>query len=104
MLYFSLGGCSLFSALSLSFTHPLLSRSNIVRLRTDPMTIEERVKLKLREQCRKGLELYGETVDRDDMTKLQWLEHAQEEAIDMAIYLEKLIQMERPSRDSEVNK
>ena len=34
------------------------------------------------------------TMDRKDLTKLQWLKHAQEEAMDLAVYLEKLIEEE----------
>lgn len=37
---------------------------------------------------------YGQTMDRGDLTKIQWLTHAQEEALDLAVYLEKLIQLE----------
>jgi len=33
-------------------------------------------------------------MDRKDLTKLQWLKHAQEEAMDLAVYLEKLIEEE----------
>ena len=31
-------------------------------------------------------------MERDDLTPLDWLKHAQEEAMDLAVYLEKLIQ------------
>lgn len=31
------------------------------------------------------------TTDRTDLTTRQWLQHAQEEAVDLAIYLQKLI-------------
>lgn len=39
----------------------------------------------------KGLETYGVTMDRDDLTQDQWLQHAYEESLDFAIYLRKLI-------------
>ena len=45
--------------------------------------------IKQREQ--KGLETYGTTMDREDLTQDQWLQHAYEEALDFAIYLRKLI-------------
>ena len=32
------------------------------------------------------------TMDRDDLTILEWVQHAQEEAMDLAIYLEKIKQ------------
>jgi hypothetical protein len=39
----------------------------------------------------KGLETYGVTMDRDDLTQDEWLVHAYEEALDFALYLRKLI-------------
>lgn len=39
----------------------------------------------------KGIETYGTTMDRDDLTQDQWLQHAYEEALDFVIYLRKLI-------------
>lgn len=41
----------------------------------------------------KGIETYGTTMDRDDLTQDQWLQHAYEESLDFAIYLRKLIMM-----------
>lgn len=45
--------------------------------------------LKVREE--RGLNKYGTTVDRNDLTELDWLQHAYEEALDLAIYLKKII-------------
>jgi len=39
----------------------------------------------------KGLIEYGTTVDRTDMTELEWLINAYEESLDLAIYLKKII-------------
>jgi hypothetical protein len=39
----------------------------------------------------KGLDTYGTTMDRTDLTQDQWLNHAYEEALDFAIYLKKLL-------------
>jgi succinate dehydrogenase flavin-adding protein (antitoxin of CptAB toxin-antitoxin module) len=39
-------------------------------------------------QAEKGLEKYGELVDVDDLSLLEWLNHAQEELIDELVYLE----------------
>lgn len=39
----------------------------------------------------RGLEKYGTTVDRKDLTNQQWLQHAYEEALDFALYIKKLI-------------
>lgn len=35
-----------------------------------------------------GLEKYGVTTERADLTTIDWVTHAQEEAMDLAIYLE----------------
>jgi hypothetical protein len=39
-----------------------------------------------------GKEKYNTDMDRDDLSVIEWLRHAQEEAMDHSIYLEKLIQ------------
>jgi len=38
----------------------------------------------------KGMETYGTTLDRTDLTRSEWLQHAYEEALDLALYLKKL--------------
>ena len=55
-------------------------------------SIEYRVCTKITQRAQIGKEKYGTTMDRKDLTKLQWLKHAQEEAMDLAVYLEKLIE------------
>tara|TARA_R110002072_G_scaffold263768_1_gene422502 strand:- start:184 stop:393 length:210 start_codon:yes stop_codon:yes gene_type:complete len=57
-------------------------------------SIEYRVCTKITQRAQVGKEKYGTTMDRKDLTKLQWLRHAQEEAMDLAVYLEKIIQEE----------
>ncbi len=39
----------------------------------------------------KGIKEYGTTMDRTDLTEIDWLQHAYEEALDLSIYLKKLI-------------
>jgi hypothetical protein len=39
----------------------------------------------------KGLKEYGTTMDRTDLTEQEWLQHAYEEALDLSIYLKKII-------------
>ena len=56
--------------------------------------IEYRVCTKITQRANVGKKKYGTTMDRKDLTKLQWLKHAQEEAMDLAVYLEKIIQEE----------
>ena len=45
-----------------------------------------------KDRAKLGLNKYGTTLDRDDLTTEQWLEHAIEEALDMSLYLTKLKQ------------
>ena len=58
------------------------------------MEIEESVIKKIEERRYRGREKYETTMERTDLPKVEWLRHAQEEALDLAIYLEKLIQLE----------
>jgi uncharacterized membrane protein (DUF106 family) len=57
-------------------------------------TIEYKVCTKITQRAEVGKKKYKTTMDRKDLTKLQWLKHAQEEAMDLAVYLEKLIEEE----------
>ena len=54
--------------------------------------IENIVCAKITQRAALGKKKYGTTMERDDLTPLDWLKHAQEEAMDLAVYLEKLIQ------------
>lgn len=57
--------------------------------------IENAVASKLKTRALAGFNKYGVTMERTDLSRLDWLIHAQEEAMDLAVYLEKLIQDER---------
>jgi hypothetical protein len=52
--------------------------------------IVESVIDQLRTRAEKGKEKYGTTMERDDLTLMQWLQHLQEELMDAAVYVEKL--------------
>ena len=54
------------------------------------MTIEEKVINQIKERAKTGLNKYGVTMERQDLTLLDWIQHAQEEAMDLAVYLEKI--------------
>jgi hypothetical protein len=56
--------------------------------------IENKVCDKILERSEIGKQKYGVTMERQDLSRLQWLKHAQEEAMDLAVYLEKLINEE----------
>jgi hypothetical protein len=38
-----------------------------------------------------GLNKYGVTVERTDLSEIDWLKHARDEAMDLAVYLTRLI-------------
>ena len=46
---------------------------------------------KYKQRSEVGINKYGVTLDRDDLTTLEWLLHAQEEAMDLSLYLEKIM-------------
>ena len=51
----------------------------------------EAVRQKLKERAEVGLAKYGTDTTRQDLTHLQWLQHAQEEAMDLTVYLQRII-------------
>ena len=57
--------------------------------------IEDKVMAKIYNRAIMGKAKYGVTMERTDLSTLDWLIHAQEEAMDSAVYLEKLIQIEQ---------
>lgn len=62
---------------------------------------EESVIEKIRLRREAGRRKYGTTMERNDLNRLQWLQHAQEEAMDLSIYLERLIRDERRNDKAE---
>ena len=56
--------------------------------------IENSVCEKIQLRAEFGVNKYGTTLERKDLTPLDWLVHAQEEVMDLAGYLEVLIQQE----------
>ena len=56
--------------------------------------VEEKVCERILERSKLGKSKYGVTMERDDLSRLEWLKHAQEEAMDLAVYLQKLIDIE----------
>jgi hypothetical protein len=45
---------------------------------------------KFKQRSEVGIKKYNTTLDREDLTKQDWINHAQEEAMDLILYLEKL--------------
>lgn len=54
-------------------------------------SVEDSVCAKIQARAELGLNKYGTTLERTDVSVLGWLTHAQEEAMDLANYLEKLM-------------
>lgn len=69
-------------------------------MKTDP--IVESVRLKLLQRSQIGISKYGTTLYENQISRLAWLKHAQEEALDLANYLEVLIQQE-DADDKKIN-
>jgi hypothetical protein len=65
------------------------------------LTISDSHVLRILERFRSrsinGYQAYGKTLDRTDLSKLDWLNHLQEELMDSVLYIEKLktIEMEK---------
>ena len=53
---------------------------------------EARVCLDIIARQQKGIEKYGTTVAQNPLSHKEWLQHAYEEALDMAIYLRRAIE------------
>ena len=62
--------------------------------KTKMSKIEDSVCEKILSRAKVGKAKYGTTMERTDLSRLDWLKHAQEEAMDMVVYLEKLISLE----------
>lgn len=56
--------------------------------------IENRVCEKILGRAEVGVAKYGVTMQDAPLTRKAWLIHAQEEAMDLAVYLQKLIELE----------
>jgi hypothetical protein len=73
-----------------TFNTPVESDTRVIT-KTDSVVdsvIDEYIK-----RARMGKEKYNNTLDRTDLSVIDYLQHAKEEAMDLALYLEKTIQM-----------
>lgn len=43
------------------------------------------------QRSEQGMKTYGVPMTRPDVSTIEWLRHAQEEAMDLAVYLERII-------------
>jgi hypothetical protein len=51
----------------------------------------ESIRAELLSRSKVGIEKYGVTTDRSDLTLIDWLQHALEESLDHAVYLQAAI-------------
>jgi hypothetical protein len=58
-----------------------------------PDSVVTAVRQEMLTRAGNGFIKYHETLDRTDLEVIDWLQHAKEEAMDLALYLEKTIQM-----------
>jgi len=61
---------------------------------TKPDAVTDRVIAELRRRHDKGLETYGVPLEQSPLTRREMLQMAKEEALDLACYLQRLIDME----------
>jgi hypothetical protein len=54
-------------------------------------SIEEKVIAEIRERAKKGEAKYGTTMDRDDLSFVEWVQHLKEELMDAVVYAQKII-------------
>jgi hypothetical protein len=53
-------------------------------------SIVESVLDKFKQRSKEGIKKYGVTMDRKDLSPLEWLNHLQEELMDATLYIERL--------------
>ena len=58
-----------------------------------PDSIVQKIQQEMNTRAEMGFNKYKQTLDRTDLSVIDYLQHAKEEAMDLALYLEKTIQM-----------
>ena len=56
-------------------------------------SVENKVCIKILDRAEVGENKYGKTMERTDLSTIDWIKHAQEEAMDLAVYLEKILEL-----------
>lgn len=62
---------------------------NFILMGGDPTV--EKVVDEFRQRSAEGIEKYGTTLHDNDLTTLEWLQHAKEEAMDFALYIQRVM-------------
>lgn len=66
--------------------------------------IVERVVSLFRSRSERGIEKYGTTLDKNELSNREWLQHLQEELMDAALYVEKLKSIIDEREGKEINR
>lgn len=78
--------------------HDLKDETNLnkyfkkVKKKTKKDSIVYSVRKQLLDRSNVGIKKYGVTLDREDLSLIEWLEHTKQEQMDSVLYLEKAIQ------------
>lgn len=64
----------------------------------------ENVISQMRTRVNHGFNKYQTTTERDDLSLLEWVQHAQEEAMDLAVYLEKIKSLIKDQNNADVER
>ena len=63
--------------------------------------LEDKVCNKIKKRAEVGKKKYGVTMERTDLTKVDWLVHLQEELMDAAVYIERLLEITKRVENEE---
>jgi len=66
-------------------------RLNVVYNSSPDFSVEESVADELKKRSLLGYKKYGKTVTRTDLSVRNWLQNAFEEALDLAVYLKRVL-------------
>lgn len=66
--------------------------------------IVERVVSLFRKRSQRGIQKYGVTLDQNELTNTEWLQHLQEELMDAALYVEKIKSIIDEQEGREINR
>lgn len=65
-------------------------QENNIKYKPQTDSILESVINQFKQRSEVGINKYGTTLDRNDLSTLEWIKEAQQEAMDFCLYLEKL--------------
>jgi len=82
---------------------PLISLNNLEILDdigkiSEIDTINSAIASRIVQRAAVGHAKYGTTMDRNDLTDVEWMRHLQEELMDAVVYLEKLINLSQEEK------